>query len=133
MLNDLKPGMEVDGFMAIRFAISQFLALSKEFRLICLTVIPPEATSLDHLVRLRHWVAPLGLPTQRLSLHAVESSDPDLVVPAALGRSRSPLRSPRGRSAACTWCAWRSGERSLPLVRGCLGQRFGLASSTPLW
>ena len=66
---------------AIRFALSQFLALSKEFRLICLTVIPPAATSLEHLVRLRHWVAPLGLPTQRLSLHAVESGAPaDVIV-----------------------------------------------------
>jgi serine/threonine protein kinase len=66
---------------AIRFALSQFLALSKEFRLICLTVIPPSATSLEHLVRLRHWVAPLGLPTQRLSLHAVESGAPaDVIV-----------------------------------------------------
>ena len=66
---------------AIRFAISQFLALSKEFRLICLTVIPPATNSLEHLVRLRHWVTPLDLPTQRLTLHAVESSVPaDVIV-----------------------------------------------------
>jgi nucleotide-binding universal stress UspA family protein len=66
---------------AIRFAISQFLALSKEFRLICLTVIPPAANSLEHLVRLRHWVTPLDLPTQRLTLHAVESGAPaDVIV-----------------------------------------------------
>ena len=66
---------------AIRFAISQFLALSKEFRLICLTVIPPASNSLEHLVRLRHWVTPLDLPTQRLTLHAVESGVPaDVIV-----------------------------------------------------
>jgi serine/threonine protein kinase len=65
---------------AIQFAVSQLLAHSREYRLICLTVIPPEATSLDHLVRLRHWAAPLGLPTQRLSLHAVESSSPEDVI-----------------------------------------------------
>ena len=66
---------------AIRFAVSQLLAFSKEFRLICLTVIPPVATALDHLVRLRHWVGPLGLPTQRLTLHAVESASPtDIIV-----------------------------------------------------
>jgi serine/threonine protein kinase len=62
---------------AIRFAVSQFLALSREFRLICLAVIPPAESSLDHLVRLRHWAAPFGLPTQRLSLHAVESNSPE--------------------------------------------------------
>lgn len=65
---------------AIQFAVSQLLALSREYRLICLTVIPPHEPSLDHLVRLRHWAAPLGLPTQRLSLHAVESSSPEDVI-----------------------------------------------------
>jgi serine/threonine protein kinase len=65
---------------AIRLAVSQILARSKEYRLICLTVIPPSASSLEHLVRLRHWAAPLGLPMQRLSLHAVESSTPGEVV-----------------------------------------------------
>jgi serine/threonine protein kinase len=69
---------------AIRSAISQILAPSGEFRLMCLTVIPPSATSLEHLVRLRHWVAPLGLPTQRLSLHAVDSGAPaDVIVELA--------------------------------------------------
>jgi eukaryotic-like serine/threonine-protein kinase len=65
---------------AIRLAVSQILARSKEYRLICLTVIPPSASSLEHLVRLRHWAAPLGLPMQRLSLHAVESSTPGEVI-----------------------------------------------------
>jgi serine/threonine protein kinase len=76
--------LEDERHPAIRFAVSQILALSKEFRLLCLTVIPPSATSLEHLVRLRHWVAPLGVPTQRLSLHVVEaSSPPDVIVELA--------------------------------------------------
>ena len=65
---------------AIHFAMSQMLALSSEFRLICLTVIPPSDPPLEHLVRLRQWTAPLGLPIQRLSLHAVPSDDPAEVI-----------------------------------------------------
>ena len=74
---------------AIRRATSQVLSLSKEFRLICVTVIPTRVAMdgahaadtasgihLEHLVRLRHWVDPLRLPAQRLSLHAIESDDP---------------------------------------------------------
>ncbi|HET9958489.1 MAG TPA: bifunctional serine/threonine-protein kinase/universal stress protein [Polyangiaceae bacterium] len=61
---------------AIRFAVSQILAVSAEFRLICLSVIPPAASPLEHLVRLRHWASPFQLPVQRLSLHAMESLSP---------------------------------------------------------
>ena len=71
---------------AVRRAIAQFLSLSNEFRLICLTVIPPQAPSseLEHLVRLRHWASPLGLPMQRLSLHAIPADDPaDAIVELA--------------------------------------------------
>ena len=69
---------------AVRLATSQLVSLSKEFRLICLTVIPPSAPSIEHLVRLRHWTAPLGLPLHRLSLHAVESDSPaDVIVALA--------------------------------------------------
>jgi eukaryotic-like serine/threonine-protein kinase len=72
--------MEDERHPAIRFAISQMLALSTEFRLICLTVIPPSASSLDHLAKLRNWVEPLGLRAPRLSLHALESEDPAAVI-----------------------------------------------------
>jgi serine/threonine protein kinase len=69
---------------AIRFAVSQILRLSKEFRLIGLTVIPPDEPSVDPLVRLRRWAEPLGLPSQRLSLHAVPSGPPaDVIVELA--------------------------------------------------
>jgi eukaryotic-like serine/threonine-protein kinase len=69
---------------AIRFAVSQILALSTEFRLICLTVIPPFQSSLQHLVALRHWAEPFGLSSQRLTLHAVESTSPaDVIIDLA--------------------------------------------------
>ncbi|HEV2722580.1 MAG TPA: bifunctional serine/threonine-protein kinase/universal stress protein [Thermoanaerobaculia bacterium] len=60
---------------AIRRATAQVLSLSTEFRLICVTVFPPGTDHLDHLVRLRHWVEPLRMSAQRISLHAIESDD----------------------------------------------------------
>ncbi|WP_437944147.1 bifunctional serine/threonine-protein kinase/universal stress protein [Sorangium sp. So ce281] len=72
--------LEDERHQAIRSAVSQFLALSTEFRLICLTVIAPSGASREHLVKLRDWAAPLGLPSQRLSLHAVASSAPEDVI-----------------------------------------------------
>jgi nucleotide-binding universal stress UspA family protein len=74
---------------ALRRVIAQVLTLSTEFRLICVSVIRggPGAESqsngnamaspqVDHLVRLRHWVEPLHLPPQRLSLHVLEAASP---------------------------------------------------------
>lgn len=69
---------------------ARVLSLSPEFRLICVSVIhggpvPQGAASrdttsgahFDHLVRLRHWVEPLRLSPQRLSLHVIESPRPE--------------------------------------------------------
>jgi serine/threonine protein kinase len=76
--------LDDDRHTAMRFAVSQILALSLEFRLICLSVIAASEPSLEHLRRLRSWAAPLGLPSQRLSLHAIESSSPaDVIVELA--------------------------------------------------
>ena len=74
---------------ALKQVTSQILSLSTEFRLVCVTVVasprimdgagPGQSASgvhLEHLVRLRHWVEPLQVPAQRLSLHAIESSKP---------------------------------------------------------
>ena len=75
---------------ALQRATAQILSLSSEFRLICVSVIgrivaaesslDGETASgiyLDHLARLRHWVEPLRLPSRRLSLHVVESANPE--------------------------------------------------------
>ena len=74
---------------AIRRATAQVLSLSAEFRLICVAVIraelPGEAVResgspydahLDHRVRLRNWVDPLKMPSNRLSLHVIEAASP---------------------------------------------------------
>lgn len=65
---------------AIRSTLARNITFSTEFRLIALTVIPPHGHSLEHLVRLRHWAAPLRLPVPRLTFHAIEAHDPDRVI-----------------------------------------------------
>ena len=72
---------------ALQRTTAQVLSLSSEFRLICVSVIrsAPVASDaasasslyLGHLVRLRHWVEPLRLPARRLSLHVIESANPE--------------------------------------------------------
>jgi eukaryotic-like serine/threonine-protein kinase len=64
----------------IQSVVSKILQLSHEFRLLCLTVIAPSESSLEHVVRLRRWAAPLGVNHERLSLHALESSSPANVI-----------------------------------------------------
>jgi nucleotide-binding universal stress UspA family protein len=68
--------MDDERHPALHAAIFQILARSPEFRLIALAVIEPLEDSLEHLVRLREWAAPLHLPTHRLSLHAIASGAP---------------------------------------------------------
>ncbi|TMH31903.1 MAG: serine/threonine protein kinase [Betaproteobacteria bacterium] len=74
---------------ALQRTTAQVLSLSSEFRLICVSVIRRSVVAegpgsesasgayLDHLVRLRHWVEPLQLPLRRLSLHVLESANPE--------------------------------------------------------
>ena len=117
---------------AIQRATAQILSLSAEFRLICVSVIPSGPPSeearrqLEHRIRLRHWVEPLKIPAQRVSLHAIESSDPadalldfarinnvDLIVLGAPGPTQ-PERS-WWNSVASTVCA--NAQCSVHVVR----------------
>jgi len=72
--------LEDERHAAIRAAVTPILAASQEFRLICLTVLPPSDAPLAHHASLRQWAAPLGLPSDSLSLHAVASSSPAEVI-----------------------------------------------------
>jgi serine/threonine protein kinase len=76
-------------FQVLREVVKRLLAIDPDRRLTCVTVIPPASdlaggkdedagTSrrIRHLVRLRHWAEPLGLPPERLSYHVIESGDP---------------------------------------------------------
>jgi serine/threonine protein kinase len=69
---------------ALRRATAQVLSLSPEYRLICVSVVGSGSVTenasnlnLEHLVRLRHWIEPLGLPPWRLSLHVIEALSPE--------------------------------------------------------
>ena len=64
---------------AMQRTTEQILSLSREFRLICISVVDNEpfernasSIQLEHLVRLRHWAEPLRMPPQRLSLHVIQ-------------------------------------------------------------
>jgi len=71
---------------AVLRVMARILAIPAEYRVICVSVIaggpgaenPPGESShyLEHLVRLRNWVEPLGLPPSRLSLHVIEAANP---------------------------------------------------------
>ncbi|MBK9516476.1 MAG: protein kinase [Anaeromyxobacter sp.] len=76
-------------FQALREVVQRLMAVDGDRRLTCVSVIHPASefgggreedsgTSLRirHLVLLRHWAEPLGLPPERLSYHVIESSDP---------------------------------------------------------
>ena len=105
---------------AIRRATRQVLSLSSEFRLVCVSVVkaPPlgaemdpvaSAVHLDHMVRLRNWTTPLGLPAQRLSLHVIIAPDPaDALVEFARRNNVDliVLGAPRPSQQALAW--WRS-------------------------
>jgi serine/threonine protein kinase len=67
---------------AIHRATRQVLSLSREYRLVCVSVVsapaPGEEASglhLEHMRRLSRWTAPLALPAGRLSLHVLVAPD----------------------------------------------------------
>ena len=107
---------------AIRRATEQVLSTSAEFRLVCVSVIgafgrsaeatPADANSdlhLEHLVRLRHWVDPLKLPTDRLSLHVLESLSPSAALLDFARRNHADLvilGAPGSTQRGMAW--WRS-------------------------
>jgi nucleotide-binding universal stress UspA family protein len=106
---------------ALQWTTRQMASLNIEFRMICVSVIRAEmmgegsaessasGLQLTHLVRLRHWVDPLGLPEQRISLHVLESRDPaDTLLDFARRNNVDliVLGAPAPSDAALAW--WRS-------------------------
>jgi nucleotide-binding universal stress UspA family protein len=107
---------------ALQRATAQILSLSSTFRLICISVIrsAPVAEGagetgrasgayLDHLVRLRRWTEPLKLPAQRLSLHVIESPNPESALLEFAERNHADLivlGAPTSSHPAMAW--WRS-------------------------
>jgi eukaryotic-like serine/threonine-protein kinase len=73
---------------ALQAATRQLLSLYPELRLMCISVVkaalPGEGPNeldtttgrhLEHKMRLRHWVEPLGFPPSRVSLHVIEGAN----------------------------------------------------------
>jgi len=107
---------------SIQWTTRQVLTLNDEYRVMCVSVVkaPPvggggtfDATTsgrhLEHLARLRHWVEPLSLPAERLSLHVIEAADPSATL-VDLARQNNVdlivLGAPGPGQAALAW--WRS-------------------------
>jgi nucleotide-binding universal stress UspA family protein len=74
---------------AIREAVKRIATMDADYRIAVVTVIrpfpflgtsQPEESGgkqhIRHLVQLKHWAAPLGLPPDRLTCHVIEGSDP---------------------------------------------------------
>jgi eukaryotic-like serine/threonine-protein kinase len=69
---------------AIRRAAQRVLSVPGESRLIFVSVVEPsggipsevDESPLEHLIRLRRWAEPLGLPPQRITMHVIEGGDP---------------------------------------------------------
>lgn len=117
---------------ALHQATRQALATSHEFRLICLTVLrhhdelaarttgEAQTQHLDHLVHLRHWVEPLHLPPERLSLHVVDSLSPAAAI-VEFARANHVdqiiIGAPDEGQGAGTW--WRSAASSIAANAPC--------------
>jgi serine/threonine protein kinase len=118
---------------ALQRVTAQVLSLSAEFRLACVSVISAgpmvegrseSATAsgiqLEHLVRLRHWVAPLQLPSQRLALHVLVSANPADALLEFAHRNHVDLillGAPRPSQHALAW--WRSVASSVTAHANC--------------
>lgn len=108
----------------------RILSLSREFRLICVAVVPlapgmPDAarsrdTQLEHRIRLRHWIAPLAVEPNRVSLHVLEESDPAATL-VDFGRRNNVdlivLGAPAPDERALAW--WRSVASSVTANAPC--------------
>jgi eukaryotic-like serine/threonine-protein kinase len=107
---------------AIRRVTQQMLTASSEFRLVCITVIGtpsrvggvPRTSGesdlhLEHLIRLRHWVDPLKLAPERVSLHVLESTRPSSALLEFARRNHADLiilGAPGATERGMAW--WRS-------------------------
>ena len=118
---------------ALQRVTGQVLSLSAEFRLACVAVIgagpmvegkgdaaTASGIHREHLVRLRHWVAPLLLPPHRLALHVIVAASP---ADALLEFARQNhvdlilLGAPRPSQHALAW--WRSVASSVTAHAHC--------------
>jgi nucleotide-binding universal stress UspA family protein len=107
--------LEDERHAAVRQTVARILSIPAEYRLICVSVIAggpggegASGTSpyLDHLVRLRQWVDPLGLPPSRLSMHVLEAADAAATLVEFAGRNNVDLIVVGAPAPAQTRLAW---------------------------
>lgn len=108
----------------------RILSLSREFRLICVSIVPATLgmqdgarevdIQVEHRIRLRHWIEPLGIEPHRVSLHVVEASDPAGAL-LDFGRRNNVdlivLGAPAPEERALAW--WRSVASSVTANAAC--------------
>jgi len=108
-------------------ATRRILSLSREFRLICVAVVPAELAGspgqdpqVEHRIRLRHWIAPLAVDPARVSLHVLEAPDAAAALVDFAGRNNVDLivlgaPAPGERARA----GWRSGASTVTASAAC--------------
>ena len=106
------------------------LSLSVEFRLICVAVVSSPLggaetggdrdAQIEHRIRLRHWIGPLGVEPHRVSMHVLEAPDPAAAL-VEFGRSNNVdlivLGAPAPDERALAW--WRSVASSVTANAPC--------------
>lgn len=110
-------------------AVRRILSLGGEKRLICISVVktqlgvPEKGESdaqLEHRIRLRHWLQPLGVNAEHATLHVLESDDPaDAIVEFAQRNNVDliVLGAPTPDERAMAW--WRSVASSVTARANC--------------
>ncbi|HEY4998010.1 MAG TPA: bifunctional serine/threonine-protein kinase/universal stress protein [Usitatibacter sp.] len=111
-------------------ATRRILSLSPEFRLICLSVVPSRSGpaeaggapdfQVEHRIRLRQWIHPLGIEPDRVSLHVLEGADPAASIVEFARRNNVDLivlGAPAPGERALAW--WRSVASSVTANAPC--------------
>jgi serine/threonine protein kinase len=108
----------------------RLLSLSREFRLICVAVVPAPGPGdpmggradpqVEHRIRLRHWIRPLDVAPERVSLHVLEALDPSAALIEFARRNNVDeivLGAPSPDERALAW--WRSVASSVTANAPC--------------
>lgn len=106
------------------------LSLSGEFRLICVAVVPAVSVGgtpggeddpqVQHRLRLRRWIHPLGIEPERVSLHVLEALDPAAALVDFASRNNVDLivlGAPTPAERALAW--WRSVASAVTAAAPC--------------
>ena len=109
-------------------ATRRILSLSREFRLICVSVVAAhvgmpredDRAQVEHRIRLRHWLEPLAIEPERVSMHVLEAADPSSALVDFARRNNVDLivlGAPAPDERALAW--WRSVASSVTANAPC--------------